>query len=352
MNTKKIIATASGILVLWFTFENYAIFNRVGRESKKIQEFLIGNKNKSRGIVYNKKSEKRFRGHFEEFLKTPQAIESYKKLIKGLDDDSISTVNKILTRIQKVAKGKYDIYSPDEIKVIRKLKSEFIPIKLGDGCYAYKQYLLPINHFEIPALYHKHFMDQLTTLSDIKNKDIIDVGAYIGDSAIVFSDYTDGKVYSFEPMEENYANMLKTLELNSEKKNIVPVKLGLGAKKEKLTIRGGGSGASVRRPDEGSHSETIEITTLDDYVEEHKLHVGLIKVDIEQMEQDFLKGAENTIRTQRPTLMISIYHNPEDFFNIKPLIESWNLGYKFKIVRAKDTCILNDTMLIAEYSRN
>lgn len=68
-------------------------------------------------------------------------------------------------------------------------------------------------------------------------------------------------------------------------------------------------------------NEEVEIITLDSYVAEHKIQVGFIKVDIEGFEMEFLKGAKETICTQKPTMLISIYHSLNDFFEIKPLIE-------------------------------
>lgn len=59
--------------------------------------------------------------------------------------------------------------------------------------------------------------------------------------------------------------------------------------------------------------ETAEMITLDSYVARLDIEVGLIKVEVEGAEQDMLKGAENTIRTQRPTLIISVYHSAGDF---------------------------------------
>ena len=41
----------------------------------------------------------------------------------------------------------------------------------------------------------------------------------------------------------------------------------------------------------------------------------------------------------------------DDFFNIKPMIESWDLGYEFKIVKPVDGAIILETMLIAEVPR-
>lgn len=88
--------------------------------------------------------------------------------------------------------------------------------------------------------------------------------------------------------------------------------------------------------------------TLDDYVHKNKISVGLIKCDVEGMEQEFLSGAKQTIISQKPTLMISIYHSPQDFYQVKPLIESWNLGYNFKIHRPVLKDILGETLLICE----
>jgi hypothetical protein len=69
---------------------------------------------------------------------------------------------------------------------------------------------------------------------------------------------------------------------------------------------------------------------------------------LEGYERNFLLGAEKTIKEQRPALSISIYHNYEDFFTIKPLIESWNLGYAFKVLKPLDGRIMAETILLAE----
>ena len=78
------------------------------------------------------------------------------------------------------------------------------------------------------------------------------------------------------------------------------------------------------------------------------IEVGLIKVDIEGAEQDFLAGARKTIEKHKPVLLMSIYHNADDFFDIKPIIESWNLGYKFRIHKPVDYSVSREVLLIAE----
>ena len=53
---------------------------------------------------------------------------------------------------------------------------------------------------------------------------------------------------------------------------------------------------------------------------------------------------------QKPILPISIYHTAHDFFEIKPLIESWGLGYRFSIHKPALTYggTISDTVLVAE----
>ena len=68
-------------------------------------------------------------------------------------------------------------------------------------------------------------------------------------------------------------------------------------------------------------------------MKEKNIEVGFIKVDIEGEEQKFLEDTKNTIIKQRPYMVISIYHNESNFFDIKPIIESYNADYGFKIVK-------------------
>jgi CO dehydrogenase/acetyl-CoA synthase gamma subunit (corrinoid Fe-S protein) len=75
----------------------------------------------------------------------------------------------------------------------------------------------------------------------------------------------------------------------------------------------------------------VPVISIDDFVRKKSLNVGLIKLDVEGVESDVIEGAVETIKAQKPLLIISIYHNPKDFFEIKPKIEALNLGYHFLI---------------------
>ena len=94
--------------------------------------------------------------------------------------------------------------------------------------------------------------------------------------------------------------------------------------------------------------QKIKTTTLDKYVKEHNIKVGLIKVDIEGFEPYFLKGAVETLKEQKPIILLSIYHSYHDFFKLKSFIEDLNCGYKFDFFKGEDGKILIDTLLICE----
>jgi hypothetical protein len=54
-------------------------------------------------------------------------------------------------------------------------------------------------------------------------------------------------------------------------------------------------------------------------------------MDIEGYELDALKGAERLIKKNKPKLAISIYHKPEDFFEIPLLLKRFVPEYKIYI---------------------
>ena len=181
----------------------------------------------------------------------------------------------------------------------------------------------------------------------MRQKDFIDAGGYIGDTAIMFEhEFCDKNIYSFEAAQTNFKIMERTLELNNSKR-VIPINKGLGAEESTMQMSILGDGSSFCHSF-GTKTETAHIITLDNFVRENNIKVGFIKVDIEGFEMKFLEGAKETIHTQKPTMAISIYHLGTDYFKIKPLIESWNLGYTFKIKKSCKEHLTLGTILFCE----
>ena len=63
---------------------------------------------------------------------------------------------------------------------------------------------------------------------DVKAKDVIDVGAYIGDSAIYFALRCAKHVYAFEPYPYSYNIAMKNIKLNHLENKITLLNEGCG----------------------------------------------------------------------------------------------------------------------------
>lgn len=76
----------------------------------------------------------------------------------------------------------------------------------------------------------------------------------------------------------------------------------MGEKDETMEIIIAGSSSTVenRYGMDDKKREKVECITLDEFVDEHKLDVGMIKVDIEGAEQSFLKGAKKRSANRNP----------------------------------------------------
>ena len=292
-------------------------------------------------------------------LQAPDILSRLQALTKGLDTQSTNRVYQIIARTIEASQSptkSINSLTKEECKDLEAHYREFLPniscIKPAHGneagIYQYNGYLLPGQHFD-EVFWYRHGLDTLKNPAYLQGKDIIDAGGYIGDSALILQEYTDKNVHSFEATKRNFTLMQETLKLNNATR-IIPVNKGLGSKPDKMTIsvNGGSSSLISNNPWENGVHEEIEIITLDSYVAEHNLRVGFIKVDIEGFELEFLKGAKNTICTQKPAMLISIYHNIEHFLEIKPMLESWNLGYTFRIHRPTSHSISVETALFCE----
>jgi hypothetical protein len=83
----------------------------------------------------------------------------------------------------------------------------------------------------------------------------------------------------------------------------------------------------------------IDLNTIDNIASD----ATFIKLDIEGSEKEALNGAIKTIKKNLPKLAISIYHRPNDLFEIYNLINYYTDRYRFYIRHYSD--YMFDTIL-------
>lgn len=192
-------------------------------------------------------------------------------------------------------------------------------------------------------------------LEKVNGKAILDGGAFIGDTIPVFRNvFPQSVAYCFEPSANNFGEMTRIFKHEIDGNWVKPVQQGLGNTPGSMQlnkVQGAvDSQASLKNDFGNAHpelAEQIQITTVDEFVKAQNLEVGLIKLDIEGFEPEALQGALNTLREQKPMLVIAIYHTPEEFYELKDYINELNLGYKFAIRRSSFTVSQGELVLIA-----
>lgn len=164
---------------------------------------------------------------------------------------------------------------------------------------------------------------------------IIDAGAFIGDTAVLFHHKLAGDcdIHCFELLEEN----LDLLQYNIAENQIDTTRIHLNklALTDKtgdiIHIKTGGTEGSTSIF--GNHQLGIPVETirLDDYVKIMNLsRVDFIKMDIEGSEIPALQGAIETIRHFKPKLALCLYHKWDDVITIPRLLQETGVPYKFR----------------------
>lgn len=173
-------------------------------------------------------------------------------------------------------------------------------------------YLLDISDYQQWLIYYGFLNDRPDGLFELVKPgfNIIDVGGNIGQTSMELSRLAlpNGHIWAFEPDPVNYQKFKTNLGLN-DVPNVEAINMGLGSRGHEARMmpktehnRGG---SSVQLSDDGK-GVLVKITTLDRLVAERGLKADLIKIDVEGYEMEVLKGAAETLRTQRPLLFIEV----------------------------------------------
>jgi FkbM family methyltransferase len=144
----------------------------------------------------------------------------------------------------------------------------------------------------------------------------VDVGANIGNHAIFFRSFLIAHPIAVEPNPDVLPTLTGNLERNIDRFKIYPI--GMGDSSTHGTIvppdsskpNQGSIRVEVEGEDKGIGTHSIEIRTLDSMVAEWRNEnvnsgrITLLKIDVEGMEIDVLRGAKETIGKDRPHLFI------------------------------------------------
>lgn len=182
----------------------------------------------------------------------------------------------------------------------------------------------------------------------------IDIGGHIGTHTLNLSRLVgdEGKVYVFEPQSKMFCELMINMHLN-KCKNVKMFHNALGAEEKwiemiipdeawkknfgnDLVNEGHGT---VTELSQNPHADRAKMIRLDDL---HLDNISFIKMDVEGFEREVIKGAIETLKRNKPVMIVEIFNNQDRTDTIK-MIE--NLGYVGLNLNNDDFIFLPPSML-------
>jgi FkbM family methyltransferase len=287
-------------------------------------------------------------GDFKQYVLANNMPERISVLKSGLDELSIAHLDYLLNamldfptqfKAHLFSNHSLMFYYPEWLRNEATSVRYFTNLKWRDGAIGGHE-----------SLYYKHGLNLVPAkvIEYMAGKTFLDVGSFNGDSTLAFVDFKPAKILAFDISRINVDKYRSRIDELSSAIEIESFHLCLSDKKSSMMVN-----------DMGTHSDSLFISavrgtpvtleTMDEFLATRNDVIGLIKADIEGGEMAMLRGGESTIRRYRPVISICIYHNPNQFFEAKPMIESWGLNYKFmlRMLAFYEESALGEATLIA-----
>ena len=244
----------------------------------------------------------------------------------------------VIENVLRIA-GEQELYAP-EVPVIgsglftkefyeeNKEKFEFVYSRLADDL-SRKTFENIINFKlsgKIKYLFDCQVSDDEPYESFLKldsNETYLDLGAYNGDTVIDFKsrvkDYN--RIIAAEPDTKNFKKLVKNTEAfkNTECCNVA---ISNYCGEAPFSMNGGRNSCA-------GGEKTVMFSSVDNLVKDSA--VTYIKMDLEGEEENAIKGALNTIKKNKPKMLISAYHRTDDFIKLPEAVFGIRNDYKLYI---------------------
>ncbi len=154
---------------------------------------------------------------------------------------------------------------------------------------------------------------------NVKDKDVIDIGANIGDTAIYFALKGAKHIYAFEPYPYSYKIALKNIKLNKLEDKITLLNEGCAGKESSIQIdpsyKSMGD-TSLKMFNEGRR---IKITTLKNITKQFDIkYPAILKIDCEGCEYDVLLEARDSDLRKFEQIELEYHYG---YLNLKEKLE-------------------------------
>jgi len=163
---------------------------------------------------------------------------------------------------------------------------------------------------------------------DVRDRVVVDVGAFVGDSAIYFALRGAKKVIAIEPHPGAYAEMLENIRINNLESVIVPVNAGLAGRSGKIRVEDVDEERTSVTFHKLSDMGSVEAVTLDEIVDRFSIHGGaVLKMDCEGCEYEVLPLTKPETLNVFDQVLIE-YHS--GYRTLRDILESYGFSTSIK----------------------
>ena len=192
----------------------------------------------------------------------------------------------------------------------------------------------------------QHFPKDITLVKGCSS--LVVCGAYDGEALRVLKQHgiNAEKIFLFEPEPEIFTRLVVNVAKYQQEYgiNILAIPMATSEKTSLVSfLSGDGLGSKIC---EGGNSH-VQAVSLDDFFGSDK--ITRITMDIEGHEGATLRGAAKLVKSQKPDLSISVYHDPKQLWEIPSLISSLQKGYEFYLRNYTSYAV--ETVLYATHNR-
>jgi len=267
------------------------------------------------------------------------------EVLKGLGAKNIFSFIECLCRFPELVKqctafiGTWyrptleDMLDEEKFTEVAQLLKDERSIKLLDSVKKFREELSPETYL-VPDIDPQYFPRDIELFSHMEGIKFADCGAFIGDTlseSIVEFEKAGKSINCIVAFEPDINNIIKlSAEINKQKAlrpeiDFFTYPCGVWSSNEILHFSNSGNSNSSIVNGTNENVITIMGVSLDRTLS--GLCPNYIKMDIEGSEREAILGAKEIISLNSPVLAISLYHKPQDVWDLPLLINEINPNY-------------------------
>lgn len=218
------------------------------------------------------------------------------------------------------------------------LKFDIQKQKAGEGLLS-----IQLNDFPAPIYMRKHTSDipmfyyiyayrEMDVVFDFHPEIIIDCGAHIGLSAVLFANrYPDAKIFAIEPEPSNFVMLIKNTKPYP---NIICLQKAIWNKKTRMEIKDAGFGNWGYMTSEASDADqnAVESISIPDLMEEYGINkIDICKVNIEGAEKELFEANYKEWISKTKGIIIELHDHMKQGCSASFFSALLNYNFQFSI---------------------